>query len=90
MKELFKVHMGIKQVVNIISSLIFVLTLHQDHICFLTEFIDVKMQFLMVTVQNFKSTVQPCVQLRKLREEMLILNRVMTVKLLQKEATVAS
>ena len=42
--------MGLKQMVDIISVLIFVLIIHQDHIYFLTKFIDVKMQFFMVTV----------------------------------------
>ena len=44
----------------------------------------------MIAVQDLKRTIQPCVQLRKLWEEMLILNRVVTMKLLQKETTVAT
>jgi len=49
-QKLIKVYMGLKQMVDIISGLIFILTIHQDYVCFLTKFIDVKMQFLMVAV----------------------------------------
>ena len=42
--------MGLKQMIDIISGVIFVLIIHQDHIYFLTKFIHVEMQFFMVAV----------------------------------------